>query len=91
MENVASGTPLQFSRNLSRQYNCSVYLKREDIQIVRSYKIRGAYIMICSLSEESGTKGIVCARSGNNAQEFTNSCKQSGIGAVVFMPVITPK
>jgi len=91
LKNVASRTPLQFSRNLSRQYKCSVYLKREDLQIVRSYKIRGAYNMISSLSEESRTKGVVCASAGNHAQGFAYSCKQLGIRGVVFMPVITPK
>ena len=91
LKNVASRTPLQFSRNLSRQYKCSVYLKREDLQIVRSYKIRGAYNMISSLTEESRSKGVVCASAGNHAQGFAYSCKQLGIRGVVFMPIVTPK
>ncbi len=91
LKDVASRTPLQFSRNLSRQYNCSVYLKREDLQIVRSYKIRGAYNMISALSEESRSKGVVCASAGNHAQGFAYSCKKLGIKGVIFMPIITPK
>jgi len=91
LKNVASRTPLQYSRNLSRQYKCSVYLKREDLQIVRSYKIRGAYNMISSLTDESRSKGVVCASAGNHAQGFAYSCKQLGIRGVVFMPIVTPK
>ena len=91
LKDVASRTPLQYSRNLSRQYNCSVYLKREDLQNVRSYKIRGAYNMISALSEESRSKGVVCASAGNHAQGFAYSCKKLGIKGVIFMPIITPK
>jgi len=91
LKNVVSKTPLQYSRNLSRQYNCSVYLKREDLQVVRSYKIRGAYNMISSLPPEVTAKGVVCASAGNHAQGFAHSCKLLGIKGVIFMPIITPK
>ena len=83
-------TPLIFSRNLSRKYDCEVYLKREDLQVVRSYKIRGAYNMISSLSPEQVANGVVCASAGNHAQGFAYSCRKLQIKGVVFMPIITP-
>ena len=67
-----------------------MYLKREDLQTVRSYKIRGAYNKISSLSEEQKAKGVVCASAGNHAQGFALSCKMLEIEGVVFMPSITP-
>src|SRR5690606_21158343 len=83
-------TPLLLNRNLSKRYNCNVYLKREDLQIVRSYKLRGAYNMISGLSEEQKQRGVVCASAGNHAQGFAYSCNQLNIKGVVFMPNITP-
>lgn len=83
-------TPLQLNRNLSRRYQCNVYLKREDLQIVRSYKLRGAYNMIAQLSEAQKQRGVVCASAGNHAQGFAYSCNQLNIKGVVFMPSITP-
>jgi threonine dehydratase len=88
---VVNKTPLVFNQNLSRKYQCNLYLKREDLQIVRSYKLRGAYNMISSLSEEERRGGVVCASAGNHAQGFAYSCKKLGIKGVVFMPVITPQ
>lgn len=88
---VVIRTPLQWNANLSRKYQCNVYLKREDLQIVRSYKLRGAYNMISSLPTGQWKKGVVCASAGNHAQGFAFSCRQLGIKGVVFMPVITPK
>lgn len=88
---VVNKTPLAFNHNLSQKYRCRVYLKREDLQIVRSYKLRGAYNMISSLSEEERAGGVVCASAGNHAQGFAYSCKKLGIKGVVFMPVITPQ
>lgn len=87
---VVNKTPLVFNQNLSRKYQCNLYLKREDLQIVRSYKLRGAYNMISSLSEQERRGGVVCASAGNHAQGFAYSCKKLGIKGVVFMPVITP-
>jgi threonine dehydratase len=66
-------------------------LKREDLQIVRSYKLRGAYNMISQLSEEQRQRGVVCASAGNHAQGVAFSCKRLGIKGVIFMPEITPK
>jgi threonine dehydratase len=87
---VVVKTPLVFSRNLSKKYGANIYLKREDLQIVRSYKIRGAYNMLSTLSQEKLDKGVVCASAGNHAQGFAYSCKKLGVKGVVFMPIITP-
>lgn len=90
LKNVAVKTPLVLHKNLSKKYNCNVYLKREDLQVVRSYKIRGAYNMLSSLSKEELNCGVVCASAGNHAQGFAYSCKLLNIKGVVFMPSITP-
>jgi threonine dehydratase len=88
---VVTKTPLVFSHSLSRKYSCNVYLKREDLQVVRSYKLRGAYNMMSSLPKEQLEKGVVCASAGNHAQGFAYSCKKLGVKGVVFMPIITPQ
>src|SRR6478609_3649380 len=75
LREVIVRTPLQLDAVLSAKYGCNVYLKREDLQIVRSFKIRGAYNMIRSLSDEDRAKGIVCASAGNHAQGVAYSCK----------------
>jgi threonine dehydratase len=90
LSKVAIRTPLQLNPNLSRRYQANIYLKREDLQVVRSYKIRGAYNMMSSLPEEQLAKGVVCASSGNHAQGFAYSCKKLNVKGVVFMPAITP-
>ena len=90
LKNVVTKTPLQLNQNLSRKYQCNIYLKREDLQVVRSYKIRGAYNLMKSLSDEQLQKGVVCASAGNHAQGFAYSCKKLNVHGVVFMPVITP-
>jgi threonine dehydratase len=87
---VIKKTPLTYNANLSRRYNCNVYLKREDLQVVRSYKLRGAYNMMSSLPQEQLRKGVVCASAGNHAQGFAYSCKLLRVKGVVFMPIITP-
>jgi threonine dehydratase len=91
LKKVVARTPLLANHNLSRRYQCNVYLKREDLQVVRSYKIRGAYNMMSSLPEEILKKGLVCASAGNHAQGFAYSCKKLNVQGVVFMPIITPK
>ncbi len=88
---VVLKTPLQFHRKLSEKFGCEVYLKREDLQVVRSYKIRGAYNLIQSLSEEQRNRGVVCASAGNHAQGVAFSCKLLNIHGVIYMPAITPK
>lgn len=91
LKKIITKTPLQLNQNLSRRFQCKVYLKREDLQVVRSYKLRGAYNMMSSLTAEQVKNGVVCASAGNHAQGFAFSCKNLGIKGVVFMPVITPK
>jgi threonine dehydratase len=91
LKKIVIRTPLILNQNLSRRYQCNIYLKREDLQVVRSYKIRGAYNMMCSLPEELLQKGLVCASAGNHAQGFAYSCKKLNVKGVVFMPIITPK
>ncbi len=88
---VVLKTPLQFHRKLSEQFGCEVYLKREDLQVVRSYKIRGAYNLIQSLNEEQRKRGVVCASAGNHAQGVAFSCKLLNIKGVIYMPAITSK
>ncbi|RAJ00251.1 L-threonine ammonia-lyase [Chitinophaga skermanii] len=91
LKQVVTRTPLTYSATLSRKYNCDVYLKREDMQIVRSYKLRGAYNLISSLPKDQLDKGVTCASAGNHAQGFAYSCRALNIIGVVFMPIITPK
>lgn len=88
---VANKTPLQLHKRLSEEFDCEVYLKREDLQVVRSYKIRGAYNFISHLTEEERLKGIVCASAGNHAQGVAYSCKRLSIQGTVYMPAITPR
>ncbi len=90
LKKIVHKTPLQLNQNLSQKYQCNVYLKREDLQVVRSYKLRGAYNMMSSLPKEQLQKGVVCASAGNHAQGFAYSCKKLNVKGVVFMPVITP-
>ena len=90
LKGVVTTTPLQLNYNLSRKYKCNVFLKREDLQVVRSYKLRGAFNMMSSLAEEQLQKGVVCASAGNHAQGVAFSCKRLNVKGVIFMPVITP-
>ena len=90
LKKVVKRTPLTFNHNLSRKYKCNVYLKREDLQVVRSYKLRGAYNMMSSLPAEQLKKGVVCASAGNHAQGFAYSCRKLNVKGIVFMPIITP-
>ena len=68
LKKVINRTALQLNVNLSRRYNCNVYLKREDLQILRSYKLRGAYNMMSTLHTEQLLRGVVCVSAGNHAQ-----------------------
>jgi threonine dehydratase len=91
LQKIVNRTPLMFNVNLSKKYQCNIFLKREDLQVVRSYKIRGAYNMMSLLPAEQLNKGVVCASAGNHAQGFAYSCKKLNVKGVVFMPIITPK
>ncbi|WP_068787281.1 threonine ammonia-lyase IlvA [Paenibacillus phocaensis] len=90
LKEVVIRTPLQLDATLSARYECSVYLKREDLQVVRSFKIRGAYNMIRSLQPEDLERGIVCASAGNHAQGVAFSCNALGIQGKIYMPSTTP-
>ncbi len=90
LQQVVNRTPLELNRGLSAKYDCNVFLKREDLQLVRSYKIRGAYNLMSSLPAEVLQRGVVCASAGNHAQGFAYSCKKLNVKGVVFMPIITP-
>lgn len=83
-------TILSKHEGLSEKYQCDLYLKREDLQVVRSYKIRGAFNKISSLSKEIQDKGVVCSSAGNHAQGVSYCCKKLGINGSIFMPVNTP-
>ena len=91
LEEILTPTPFQKNPNLSDIYDAEVYLKREDLQMVRSYKIRGAYNKIRSIDPDSMKNGIVCASAGNHAQGVAFSCSKLKIMGSIFMPVTTPK
>lgn len=91
LSSVVKRTPLELNMSLSQRYECEVYLKREDLQIVRSYKIRGAYNKINSLTQDQLAKGVICASAGNHSQGFAFSCAQLEIQGTIYMPSTTPK
>lgn len=87
---ITRETPCWHASRLSEHYGSNIFLKREDRQKVRSYKIRGAYNKIKSLSDEDLAKGVVCASAGNHAQGVAYSCAKLGIKGSIFMPETTP-
>lgn len=91
LKTVVLKTPLQFHKKLSEKFKAKIYLKREDLQVVRSYKIRGAYNLIQSLNDEQRSRGVVCASAGNHAQGVAFACRYLNIKGVIYMPAITPK
>ncbi|WP_096200888.1 threonine ammonia-lyase IlvA [Bacillus sp. FJAT-45350] len=91
LKDVVVHTPLQKNQVLSERYQCNVYLKREDLQVVRSFKIRGAYHQISSLSKDELENGVVCASAGNHAQGVAYSCQTLQIKGKIFMPTTTPR
>ena len=90
LKGVAAETPLMKNENLSEHFAAQVFLKREDLQPVRSYKLRGAYHKISSLSNTETSNGIVCASAGNHAQGVAYACKKLQLKATIFMPLTTP-
>ena len=90
LQGISMHTPLQYNLQLSEEFGCNVYLKREDLQVVRSYKIRGAYNKISSLTETEKQNGVVCASAGNHAQGVAYSCRKLDIKGTIFMPATTP-
>ncbi len=88
---IVMKTPLVFMKNFSKEYEANIWFKREDLQTVRSYKIRGAFHKIKSLSQTVLEKGVVCASAGNHAQGVAFSCAHLQVFGTIFMPQTTPK
>ncbi len=91
LKSVSEVTPLSTNYTYSEKYNATISFKREDLQVVRSYKIRGAYNKIHSLTDDEKSKGVICASAGNHAQGFALSCALLKIKGTVYMPATTPK
>jgi threonine dehydratase len=88
---VVTQSPLQICERLSEATGATVYLKREDLQAVRSYKVRGAFNLMAQLSEDEKAAGVVCSSAGNHAQGFAMACRSMGIHGRVYVPAKTPK
>jgi threonine dehydratase len=88
---VVAPSPLQISDRLSAATGATVFLKREDLQSVRSYKLRGAYNLLMQLSDDELAAGVVCSSAGNHAQGFAHACRSMGIRGRVYVPHKTPK
>jgi|TARA_B110000503_G_scaffold3797_1_gene4965 threonine dehydratase len=91
LQGIVSVTPLTENLNLSDEFGATILLKREDLQIVRSYKIRGAYNKMSSLTEKEKKQGIICASAGNHAQGVAYSCNLLKIMGKIYMPKPTSK
>ncbi len=91
ISDVVTRTPLQFCERLSEAVGATVYLKREDLQAVRSYKLRGANNLLRQLSTDEIAAGVVCSSAGNHAQGFAMACRSMGIRGRVYIPAKTPK
>lgn len=88
---VLQPTPLQFNAFLSDRYGANIYLKREDLTPVRSYKLRGAFNFFRKTVSQAGDAAFACASAGNHAQGFAYACRHFGVSGTVFMPVTTPQ
>ncbi|MBT2708970.1 threonine ammonia-lyase IlvA [Pseudomonas sp. ISL-84] len=91
LKDIVAHTPLQKNERLSEKYGCNVYLKREDLQHVRSFKLRGAYYKVKSLNASELENGVVCASAGNHAQGVAYACRHLGVQGKIFMPATTPR
>lgn len=91
LKDVVAHTPLQKNERLSAKYDCHVYVKREDLQHVRSFKLRGAFYKIKMIEKEARENGVVCASAGNHAQGVAYACAHLGINGKIFMPQTTPR
>lgn len=91
LQGVVQRTPLLSNLSFSEKYEANIQFKREDLQVVRSYKIRGAYNRISQLSQSQKENGVVCASAGNHAQGVAYSCRMLEVNATIFMPAPTPK
>jgi len=90
LKGIAQHTPLMDNYNLSEEFACKLSLKREDLQIVRSYKIRGAYNKMSGIPREDLERGIICASAGNHAQGVAFACQKLGVPGTIYMPSTTP-
>lgn len=91
LKDVVVHTPLQKNDYLSEKYGANIYIKREDLQHVRSFKLRGAYYKIKKIEQAARATGVVAASAGNHAQGVAYACAQLNIKASIFMPQTTPK
>jgi threonine dehydratase len=91
LKGIAEVTPMLLNYRLSEQWQCQLFLKREDMQVVRSYKIRGAYNNMATMKKEQLKNGVVCASAGNHAQGVAFACQKMKVHGKIFMPSITPK
>ena len=91
LKDIVTHTPLQRNDRLSEQYGCNLYVKREDLQHVRSFKLRGAYYKMKRIEAEAKERGVVCASAGNHAQGVAFACAHLAIDGKIFMPQTTPK
>ena len=91
LEGVVTSTPLTKNFNLSEEFDATILLKREDLQVVRSYKIRGAYNKMSTLTPQEKAQGVICASAGNHAQGVAYSCNLLQIQGKIYMPKTTPK
>ena len=91
LQGIAYHTPLQFMAGLSEKYDCNIFVKREDLQVVRSYKIRGAYNKMSTTSLKLLNNGVVAASAGNHAQGVAFSCNRLKVSCKIFMPETTPQ
>ena len=90
LNNITLSTPLELIDSYSNLFSSNVYVKREDLQITRSFKIRGSFNKILSLSDKQKENGIVCSSAGNHAQGVSFSCNKLKINGIIFMPNTTP-
>ena len=91
IKDVVSHTPLQKNEQLSEQYEANIFLKREDLQHIRSFKLRGAFYKVASLQPDQLKYGVVCASAGNHAQGVAYACQKLKVHGKIFMPTTTPK
>lgn len=91
LKHTVTKTPLHYDRYLSERFDCQIYLKREDLQKVRSFKLRGAYYAITKQPKARIQQGVVCASAGNHAQGVAYTCQELQIPSIIFMPTPTPQ
>lgn len=90
LRKVITRTPVLKNQNLSEKYDCNLFLKREDMQVVRSFKIRGAYNKMSQMDADQLSEGIICASAGNHAQGVAMACRLLDVKGIIYMPSTTP-